>query len=532
MNRRKPKLHNSIEELNLRYVDEFKAVSVSPSLKENLARVKELAKENSDFVIREFQLEDSVAAFMFYVDGLASGSQVDFALKEIMILEGGLSQLSAIQEHVLAVSQMSNADNYGDMLIGVLGGDTALFVEGNTKVCLLGMRGPNTRGVSEPELETVVRGPREGFIENIRTNTSLLRRKLKTPYLKMKPMIVGKQSNTNVVITYMEGIVDANLVTEVVERIEKIDIDAILETGYIEEFIQDHAYSPFPQVQYTERPDTVAAALLEGRVAIMVDGTPIALIVPVTFWSLMQANEDYFERYQLATLIRWMRYIFLIIALFGSAAYIAVSTYHQSLLPTSLLLSIASSREMVPFPVVVEALILEISFEALREAGVRLPKAIGQAVSILGGLVVGTAAVEAGIVSAPMVIVVAGAGIASFTIPRYNASIAVRMLRFPLMILASIFGIYGILIGLVLLFGHLVNLRSFGIPYLSPTNPLSIPDLKDVAWRAPWWMQKDRPSFMPLMDTRRMGDHLADEIAEHGGQSGKDIDHKQPEKGD
>jgi len=532
MARRKSKSKSIVNELKYQYVEQYKSVPVSPILKENIARVQSFAKDNSDFVIREFRLKDSVSAFVLYVDGLVSGDQVDFALKEMMILEGGFSQLSSLESHVIAVSQIADADNYADILLGALGGDTVLFVEGNTKACLLGLRGPNTRSVSEPELETVVRGPREGFIENIRVNTSLLRRKLKTPNLKMKPMMIGRHSNTNIVITYMEGLVDPALVIEVEKRIEKIDIDAVFETGYIEELIQDNAYSPFPQVQYTERPDVVAASLLEGRIGIMVDGTPIVLIVPITFWTLMQANEDYYDRYQLATLIRWMRYVFFVIALLGSSLYIAITTYHQALLPTSLLLSVAASREKVPFPAVVEAFILEISFEALREAGVRLPKAVGQAVSILGGLVVGQAAVEAGIVSAAMVIVVAGAGIASFTIPRYNASIAIRMLRFPFMILASLFGVYGIMVGLVILIGHLANLRSFGIPYLSPINPLSSPDLKDVIWRAPWWMQKERPSFMSVLDTKRMGDALTEEIRDQGGQTGNEIEHKRGKKGE
>ncbi|RKD24990.1 hypothetical protein BEP19_03910 [Ammoniphilus oxalaticus] len=532
MGRRSSKKKEIVNQLQFQFVEQFKAVPISGRLKENLAQVQAFATDNSDYVIREFRLKDSVAAFVFYVDGLVSGEQVDFALKEMMLLEGGFSQLNSLESRVVAVSQMGQAHQFADVLLGVLSGDTALFVEGNQKASLLGLRGPQMRSVSEPELETAVRGPREGFIENIRINTSLLRRKLKTPFLKMKPMIVGKQSNTDVIITYMEGVVDPALVEEVTKRIEKIDIDAVFESGYIEEFIQDNAHSPFPQLQYTERPDTLAASLLEGRVGIMVDGTPMVLIAPITFWTLLQANEDYYERFKLGTLIRWMRYVFFLMGLLGSSIYIAVTTYHQALLPTSLLLSVAASREQVPFPAVIEAFILEISFEALREAGVRLPKAVGQAVSILGGLVVGQAAVEAGIVSAAMVIVVAGAGIASFTIPRYNMTISIRLLRFIFMILASLFGIYGILVGLIILIGHLANLRSFGVPYLSPISPLSTPDLKDVLWRAPWWMQKERPSFMSLRDTQRMGDELVDEIKRDGGQTGKDIDHDEPKKGE
>lgn len=274
---------------------------------------------------------------------------------------------------------------------------------------------------------------------------------------------------------------------------QKIKIDAVLESGYIEEFIEDDTYSPFPQAQYTERPDTVAAQLLEGRFAIFTDNTPFVLTGPITFWRLMQASEDYYERYLMSNLIRWLRYMFLFVALYLPAIYVAVITYHQDLMPTNLMFSVASAREPIPFPAIIEALIMEISFEALREAGVRLPKTIGQTVSILGALVIGTAAVEAGIVSAPMVIIVSLTGIASFTIPRFNLAISIRMLRFPLMFLASIFGIFGIMLGTIILVLHLCNLQSFGIPYLSGISPFKRDEVKDIFVRAPWWTMTRRP---------------------------------------
>ncbi|WP_243652970.1 spore germination protein [Tumebacillus sp. BK434] len=494
-------------------------------LRENQKFLEELFADSSDFVIRAFEIEKSRKAICIFVDGLVDTAQVNLMLKALMIDEGQAGTAKRISLAALPSSQITEVGDFRDLVRSVLAGDTGILIDGNDTGLVLGLRGGELRSVNEPETEKVVRGPREGFVENLRTNTALLRRKLRTPNLKMKPLVAGTESNTNLVVSYLEGIADPKVVDEVVGRLQKIEIDAILESGYVEELIQDSTNSPFPQVQYTERPDSVAAALLEGRVAIFIDGTPFVLIVPTTFWQLMQASEDYYERYQIATLVRWLRYAFLLISLFTPSLYIAVTTFHQAMLPTPLLLSIAAAREAIPFPAVVEAFIMEIAFEALREAGIRLPKMVGQAVSILGALVVGQAAVEAGIVSAPMVIIVSVTGIASFTIPRYNASIAFRMLRFPLMIAAALFGIYGIIIGGLFILGHLANLRSFGIPYLSPTGPLSVGDLKDVVIRAPWYAMKKRPEFLSTANPDRLGKDMQEEIERQDGQKGKWIEH-------
>jgi spore germination protein len=515
-----------VQKMDGQYVDQLKSVPIYDQLSLNQKIIEELFDFCSDFVIRSFEIEKGRRALAIFVDGLIETGEVNDALEALMIFEGGTRPVDELLMKSVPVSQTTEVDNYKDLLLGVLSGDTGVLVDGNDKAALLGLRGAKGRSVAEPETESVVRGPREGYIENLRANTAMLRRKIKSPRLKMKAMIVGRESNTNLVLAYLEGVAAPETVEEVEKRIEKIEIDAILESGYIEELIQDSTYSPFPQVQYTERPDTTAGALLEGRIAIMIDGTPFALIVPTTFWQLMQANEDYYERFQMATLIRWLRYFFLIVALTTPALYIAITTFHQQMLPTTLLLSLAAARETIPFPALVEALIMEVAFEALREAGVRLPKTVGQAVSILGALVVGQAAVQAGIVSAPMVMIVSITGIASFTIPRYNAAIAFRMLRFPLMFLASIFGMYGIVIGNMLIIGHMAKLRSFGVPYLSPTGPLSLGDAKDVLIRAPWWAMGDRPSFLDVEDKHRIGEQMKDELVAQGGQSGKQIKHE------
>jgi spore germination protein len=523
--RRDSKLQN----LEYHFIKDLKSVPIFMTLDDNKNYLNDLFENCSDFVIREFMIEGGISAIIFFVDGMVNTQFANEAMKTLMILEGNEQLIDRILETTLPVTQTQQTDNYSDLLLSVLSGDAGLIVENNNQAILMGIRGMEKRSINEPETESVVRGPREGFVENLRTNTSMVRRKLKTPHLKMKSMTLGRESNTSIVVTYMENIADPAIVQEVLLRLQKIDIDAVLESGYIEEFIQDSAFSPFPQIQYTERPDVVAAALLQGKIGIIVDGTPFVLLVPFVFTDILQASEDYYERFQISTLIRWLRYIFLVLSLLTPGLYVAITTFHQDLLPTSLLLSIAAAREAIPFPAVIEAFIMEITFEALREAGIRLPKSIGSAVSILGALVVGQAAVQAGIVSAPMVIVVSITGIASFTIPRFNGAIAIRMLRFPIIIAASIFGMFGILISVMLIIGHMANLRSFGIPYLSPVGPLSVGDLKDVVIRPPWWLNKKRPDFMPVQDSQRMGDELSQEIIEQGGQKGKTIQHDKSE---
>ena len=296
-------------------------------------------------------------------------------------------------------------------------------------------------------------------------------------------------------MAYIEGFADSTLVDEVTNRLKRIKIDGILESGYIEEMIQDYPFSPFPQVLTTERPDVAAACLLEGRVIILIDGTPITLIAPCTFASLLQAPEDYYNPFYISTFIRWLRYIFFFIALLAPSAYVAILTFHQEMVPTSLLLTIAESREQIPFPALVEAFIMEITFEALREAGVRLPKQVGAAVSIVGALVIGQAATAAGLVSSPMVMVVAITGIASFLVPRYATGISIRILRFPIMILSGMLGLLGVMLGITAIVAHMCTLKSFGVPYLNSTAPLKIRNLKDVLVRAPWWAMDTRPEF-------------------------------------
>ncbi|KEO82597.1 spore germination protein [Tumebacillus flagellatus] len=482
---------------------------LSSALEENHELFVNAFKHCSDLVFREIEFEQE-RAFLVFLDALIKADDLhENALKPLLLHVKRLDAVDEtstqdLEQRVITLSQVLKIDKQQDAINAVLDGNAVLFLDGCPEALILSATGGTRRGVEEPATEAVIRGPREGFTESLSVNLGLLRFKIKSASLKTRSFSIGEHTKTRVLLCYMENLVDPAVIEEVHKRLERIKIDGVLESAYIEEFIEDQPYSPFPQMQYSERPDTIAAQLLEGRFAIFVDGTPFVLTGPVTFWQFLQASEDYYERYIVANLLRWLRYVFLFLALYLPALYIAVTTFHQDMLPTSLLLSVATARESIPFPAIVEAFIMEIAFEALREAGIRLPKTVGQAVSILGALVIGQAAVQAGIVSAPMVIIVSLTGIASFTIPRYNASIAVRMLRFPMMVAAGLFGVFGLVIATMLLTVHLCHLRSFGVPYLSGITPFNKTELKDILVRTPWWNQTKRPSTFSKKNRKRL----------------------------
>ncbi|MBM7643991.1 spore germination protein KA [Scopulibacillus daqui] len=468
---------------------------MSKDLKQNLQILKSLYTDCSDVIFHDFVIGEKETAALVYIDGLSNIEEIDEHLLEPLMKENAdAGSITAIKDQI-SISSTKKINKISDVINEISNGNPVILVHNLNTGLAVALPHWEMRSIEDPAAESVVRGPREGFVETIRVNTSLIRRKIKSPQLKMKSMVIGKYTQTQIVITYIEGICNQRLLKEIENRLNKISIDGILESGYIEEMIEDNPYSPFPQVLSTERPDVVSANLLEGRAAILVDGSPFALIMPISFWSLMQSSEDYYQGFIVGTTIRWLRYFFLCVALLAPSLYVAILTYHQEMLPTTLLLTIAQSREQIPFPALVEALLMELTFEALREAGVRLPKQVGAAVSIVGALVIGQAAIQAGLASAPMVMVVAITGIASFLIPRYSMATSIRLLRFPIMFLSGFLGLTGLMLGVITLVIHLCSLRSFGVPYLDPLGPTKKSSLKDVLFRAPMWSQTTRPHF-------------------------------------
>ncbi|MGG1661075.1 spore germination protein [Brevibacillus sp. NRS-1366] len=464
-------------------------------LEKNEAALRDLYSNCSDVVYRSFFIGGSIKALVIYIDGLSNNEELDRSVLSSLMHGKTSKETNArkLLEKTISVSKWRELQTLEACLESIANGCPVLLIDQQETAVSVGLEKWEKRAIEEPVAEGVVRGPREGFTESINVNTAMLRRLIKSPALKMELMQIGGYTKTKVVLAYIDGIVDPTLVTEVKARLSRIDIDGILESGYIEELIEDHPASPFPQILSTERPDVACGNLLEGRIVILVDGTPFILVAPTTLLALLQSSEDYYQRSFASTAIRLLRYLFTAMSFLLPSLYVALITFHHEMVPTSLLISMASSREAVPFPALVEALMMEVTFEALREAGVRLPKQVGAAVSIVGALVIGQAAVQAGLVSAPMVIVVAITGIASFMIPHYIAGIAIRLLRFPMMFLAGTLGLLGIMLGIIATVVHLCTIRSVGVPYLAPFGPLKSKEFKDTLVRSPWWMLNTRP---------------------------------------
>ncbi|MFD2329664.1 spore germination protein [Cohnella sp. GCM10020058] len=468
---------------------------IAADLKTNRAILDGVLLHCADAVFHPFSAGENREALLIYLCGLSDKAQLEkMAMAPLMRLSpeesGGLSKIA----RKLPIADSYVATTIRELIEGLFVGMPCLLVNGEPGGLILNMADWEKRGIEEPMAESVVRGPREGFGESLDTNMSLMRRRLRTPSFKMKTMTIGRMTRTRVVVCYIETVAKPSLVQEVMRRLSRIDIDGVLESATIEEMIQDKTFSPFPQLLSTERPDVGAASLMEGKVMLMVEGTPFALIAPTSLFALLQSPEDYYQRFMLGTVIRWLRYLFFLLALLFPSLYVAILTYHQEMVPTTLLLSIAESREDIPFPALVEALLMEISFEALREAGVRLPKQVGSAVSIVGALVIGQAATAAGLVSPPMVMVVALTGIASFMIPHYSVGISIRLLRFPVMLLAGFLGLLGLILGVIALVIHLASLRSFGEPFLVFFRRGARHPWKDTFIRAPIWALNERPA--------------------------------------
>lgn len=462
---------------------------MTADIQQNEAFVKQEFRRCTDLVCRSIHSHgDKPKQLIVYLGTLADDSKVSEQIVKALAAhqEGHFPEEAEEWDgELLPVSKQMTTSKWSDIIRSILNGYAIIFTDGLENAICIAMKNTVHRALEEPSSEPTIRGSKEGFIESIQVNLGLLRKYIRTSRLKMESFNVGEIAETKILVAYIEGRADESVLDQIRKKISDIKIDGLLESGYIEEMIINNPFPLFPLTIVTERPDVVAGALMEGRVAILVDNTPFVLVVPVTFWSGLQASEDYYLRYPIAIFTRWIRFVFLFIAVFAPSIFVAVTTFNYEMIPTSLLLSIASAREPVPFPIMLEALLMELMFEALREAGIRLPRPIGQTVSIVGALVIGQAAVQAGIISAPTVIVVSTTGIAAFLIPRFNFANGVRLLRFPMILLAGSLGLYGIALGFLAILLHVVQLKSFGVPYLAPVAPFSSRALKDVFLRAP-----------------------------------------------
>ncbi|MDC2867871.1 spore germination protein [Bacillus sp. BP-3] len=466
--------------------------SLSSDLSENLQQIKKILGDSSDVIIRDFEINrGQIKVAVVYLDSLVDKRAATDFINHSLMTEGNQGIVnkedvfSFIKNNALTVQKLKVISHWNDLIFSLLSGDTVILINGWTEVISGQTGGREMRAITESTTQVSIRGPKDSFNESIWTNISLIRSRIASSNLWLETMRIGQETQTNVAIMYIKKTVNDQLLQEVKRRLNEINTDRILDSGYIEHLIEDHTFSPFPTVYNTERPDGAAGNLLEGRIAILVDGSPFVLIVPTLFVQFFQAPDDYIYRYDISSFLRILRYISFVISLLAPSVYIAAITFHQEMIPSTLLISIAASREGVPLPAFVEAFLMEATFELLREAGIRMPRAVGQAVSIVGALVLGQAAVQAGLVSPQMVIVVAITGIASFSIPSYDLAASARLIRFLLMALAATFGFYGLVLGTIIIIAHLNSLKSFGIPYLTPFSPFVLNGQKDAMFRFP-----------------------------------------------
>ncbi|UCZ53854.1 spore germination protein [Bacillus shivajii] len=508
------KLFHKLSKDDVRKTNEYD-MELSTDLNTTVQSLKNIFGESDDIIQYDFKIGNTIDAVVFFIDGLTNRKELDeFVIKPLQhrLSEDDISGLHGagfldkLLQETIHFTEIEVKDNFDEAVLPFMSGESLLFIQGLEKLIVIGSRQYNMeRSVEEPESEIVVRGPRDGFTESLQTNVLLIRRRVRDPNLTVQLGQLGRRSKSDFALLYLKGVVNDALVEEVRYRISCVDVDNIPESGTVEQLIEDNVLSPFPQILQTERPDKTASALQNGQVIIILDGTPFSLLTPITLEQLFKSSEDYYDRWQIGTLIRVLRYIAGFIALFLPALYISMVSFHQGMIPTTLALSIAGGREGVPFPSYIEAFLMEFTLEMLREAGIRLPRAVGSTIGIVGGLVIGDAAVRAGIVNPIMVIVVALTAISSFAIPAYNVSIALRMLRFFLMIAAATFGLFGVIVGYIMINIHLVGLRSFGSYYTSPFAPYRLFDLLDTVIRVPLTINHLRNDSTHSKDSEKKG---------------------------
>ena len=478
---------------------DYENLYLSGNLEEDIALFREIFKKESVYRVKRIRVrkEESLECAIIYLDGMVDSMQLNEGVIKPLITVKAPNDSSSLAEYIekqiLFARDVKRKTKVNEILQGIMYGEAAVLIDESLEALTVDIKGFRTRGIKEPEDERVLQGPREGFEEAALLNLAMIRRKLQTPDLCTEMLRVGRRSGTLVYVCYLGTLADPQRVEEIKKRIKEIDIDGILDSNYIAENIRDHRFSIFKTSGTTERPDVVAAKLLEGRIAIVVDGTPVVVTLPYLFSENFQSDEDYYLNFLVASVGRMLRYISFFLAVSIPSIFIAVSSFHRELLPTSLAISVSSLRGGVPFAPLTECLIMIFVFEILKETGVRMPQSLGHALSIVGGLVVGQAAVEARIISTPMLIVIALSGIAGLMIPRLRG--AVFYLRLILVFLSALFGLFGYLMGAAITVMHIISLNSLGVDYTVSLRQANFQSLKDTFWRAPWEYMLKRPLF-------------------------------------
>ncbi|WML35235.1 spore germination protein [Clostridium sp. OS1-26] len=474
-----------------------------PSYSDILKALSESFSDCPDIIMRKVYLKNGVEGYFIFIEELVNFDLVQRDFISHILSMPSEDLCNEIKARSLPVSNIKFYYDIPSIVDNVLSGEFIFIFDGMKFAISCILRRFEGRAIEEPIVEKNVKGSHEGFVETLNTNIAILRRKIKNNNLKFKRLRVGTSTNQIVVIAYMQGIANPEILNDLYNKIKNINIDGIIGIGYIEQLISSSPNSPFPQFLSTERPDKVMAMLLEGRLAVMLDGTPVTTIAPVSIFSFLQAPDDYNSSWIFGSFVGLLRELAMLIALFLPGIYIAITSFHYYMVPLRLLIPLAESRERVPFPPYIEALIMELTIELIREASIRLPSYIGSTIGIIGGIIVGQAAVQAGLVSVLMIIVVAITAIASYTTPISDMGFAIRFFRFIVMIASATYGLTGILICWILLLTHLLSLESLGQPYFSPIVPFKAKDLKDVFIRLPLKYMKKRPDLPRPIDKER-----------------------------
>lgn len=485
-------------------------IRLSGNLNDDVDLFRQALKNDDTVIFREFEnrFTPSLRGWIIYTEVLVNNLIIDQNVVKPLITAHfedivPLPTLAdTVFKKVVHGDEVKTKDVLDELIKNILIGDTVVLLDGSPEAIAVNSKKYNTRSVSIPETENSVNGPKESFNELIVSNVGLIRRKIKNPNLKFKMVEIGKMSKTRICISYIDGLADQRILDELMSRLNSFEIDSALDISYLSEIIRDAPLSPFKTIGSTERPDVVAAKLLEGRIAVLCDGTPFALTLPFLFLENFQAAEDYYTHYFFSTFVRILRYLAFFITVSLPAMYIALICYHKEMIPKNLLISIVNSRNSVPFPAVVEMVILLVLFDLIREAGVRLPKPIGGTISTVGAIVLGQSIVTAKIVSAEMIIIVAICGITSFLTPKLEQEIIV--LRVLFLILSATLGIYGFSLAALISMVHMASLRSFGVEYMGYLTALKPQQAKDIYVRSPWWTMRKRPEMIQRQNLTRL----------------------------
>ena len=494
---------------NEKHQDDNNKVRLSNSIAVNKKDLQETFNKSSDMIYRNFYLENNnLSLLIVCLENMVDAEVITEDIVKPIKKEDELKReskinLDLIRRKIITALEVDVIKDFNSLVNSILSGDTLLFLDGYDEALIIGTSGWKDRNIEAPSSEETIRGSRESFIESIVTNITLLRKRIKTPKLAVERLKVGRKTQTDIAIVYIDGVCNTNVVNEVKKRIEKIDTDGVVGSAQVEQLIETSKWTVFPQILATERVDRTVGNILEGRLVIIVDGTPFVLITPVTFASFLNSPDDYYERTITSSFMRIIRYISYFLTTTLPGLYLALTAYHPGMIPTPLVLTITESRIGLPFPTVVEVFIMEFTLEILTEASIRLPRPIGQTVSIVGGLVIGQSAVQAGIVSPLIIIVVSLTALTSFVVPLYTFTLSNRMIRIPFIILAAMLGLYGIFMGWIFLLIHLASLESFGVRYLSDFSPYKLSSLKDTFIKVPQSLMNKRPEVLNVEDVKR-----------------------------